>query len=43
MQLLSRLTRTPEPDIEGMDWNGANAWLHARWREWMGVLGGPIQ
>ena len=42
IELLSRLTRTPEPDLATMDWNGANSWILARWREWMGPQDGPV-
>ena len=42
IELLSRLTRTPEPDLSTMDWNAANAWMLARWREWMGPQDGPV-
>lgn len=36
IELMSRLTQTPEPDLAAMNWTDANAWLLARWREWMG-------
>ena len=42
IELLSRLTRTPEPNLSAMDWNSANAWILARWREWMGPQDGPV-
>ena len=41
IELLSRLTRTPEPDLDSMDWNGADRWLASRWREWK-AQGGPV-
>jgi hypothetical protein len=42
IELLSRLTRTPEPDMDVLSWDVANAWMASRWHEWLGPMGGPI-
>ena len=35
IKLFSRLTKTPEPDVEVMSNGDANLWLGHRWLEWM--------
>ena len=41
IELLARLTRTPEPDMEALSWDVADEWLASRWHEWKGPMGGP--
>ena len=40
--LMARLTMSPEPDIENINWEEANQWLAARWHEWI-VQGSPMR
>ena len=40
--LLSRLTVTPEPDLDSMDYDDAEAWTGAQYRDWL-AQGGPLR
>ena len=40
--LLSRLTVTPEPDLDSMDYDDAEAWTGAQYRIWL-AQGGPLR
>jgi hypothetical protein len=40
--LMARLTMSPEPDIDGINWMEANQWLAARWHEWI-AQGSPMR
>ena len=42
IRLYSRLTMTPEPDVDALNFDDAERWLGARWHDWLGQ-GGPLK
>ena len=42
MKLFSKLTMSEIPDMAAMTEKQAEAWLNARWHEWMGA-GAPVR
>jgi hypothetical protein len=42
IKLYARLTGTPEPDVAGMDHDGAARWLSGLWQHWL-AQGGPMK
>ena len=42
IRLLSRLTMTPEPDVDTMDYDGAEEWTGDIYRNWL-AQGGPLR